>query len=201
MSHTEKLPCDLTSYELRERATKMANVVNEIEQLELKKKVATDTAKREIDALVVSVSQLARQVRTGKEDREVEVEEVHDEIRFAVETFRTDTGEVVRSRPMTDEEKKHALQVALPGLGKTKRRRKTDADEDLLGARAAGAAFQKQAQDLADKTGTTVSQVWQGEETVIASPMRQPVVDDDERRRSFLEDKGSTTPPAEPISK
>lgn len=201
MSHTEKLPCDLSSYELRERATKMANVVNEIEQLELKKKVATDTAKREIDALVVSVSQLARQVRTGKEDREVEVEEVHDEIRFAVETFRTDTGEVVRSRPMTDEEKKHALQVALPGLGKTKRRRKTDADEDLLGARAAGAAFQKQAQDLADKTGTTVSQVWQGEETVIASPMRQPVVDDDERRRSFLEDKGSTTPPAEPISK
>lgn len=195
MSHTEKLPCDLTSFELRERATKMANVVNEIEQLELKKKVATDTAKREIDALVVSVSQLARQVRTGKEDREVEVEEVHDEIRFAVETFRTDTGEVVRSRPMTDEEKKHALQVALPGLGKTKRRRKVDGDEDLLPKNVARKT-QSAMQGIADDFGATISVTTaDGEHHVVASPTRQPVVDDDERRRSFLEDKGSTTPP------
>lgn len=61
--------------------------------------------------------------------------------------------EKIEVEKKTDDERKDAMQAALPGIGKGKR----------------------------------------GHKTVSASPAREPVVDDDERRRSFIADKGATS--------
>src|SRR5262249_49919568 len=70
MSFTEKLPCTLDGYEIRERALRMAHAVKEHGQLELEKKLAAEGHKKKIDALDVEIAELAKVVRTGVEDRD-----------------------------------------------------------------------------------------------------------------------------------
>jgi hypothetical protein len=101
MAETESLPCALTDDEVAARAAELAQLVKVNDAIEAKKKAEAEKIKEELGHVAGNIRRLAKQVRERSEDRDVEVEERWDDIRCCVETIRTDTFEVVRSRPMT----------------------------------------------------------------------------------------------------
>lgn len=70
--------------------------------------------KEQIKSIETTASDLARQTRTGLEERDVEVAEQKDYARAVVDTIRQDTGEVVFTRPMEPLERQQALRLIDP---------------------------------------------------------------------------------------
>lgn len=103
MRDTQKLPCPLTDREVAARSEDAADF------------------REKRSALSTAVKQLAKQVRERAEEREVEIEYVHDPVRFCVDTKRCDTGEVIESRPMSSDEEMAARQETLPMVGRRSR--------------------------------------------------------------------------------
>lgn len=122
MSETRSLPCALSELEVAERAHKLAKAALDLVALDVRKKVAAAAFKEEHELLNSNAKQLAREVHTRQEMRDVEVEYRHDDIRLHVDTIRCDTGEVISSRPMTADEARDARQTKLPGIGRGRRR-------------------------------------------------------------------------------
>ncbi len=108
------LPCDLSADEVAYRADKLARKIGERETL----KVAFDTVrqehKAELSELEAEVRMLARDVSTKVEHRPIRVAEtlLFEESLACV--ARSDTGELVRTRPLRPEERQVSL---LPGSG------------------------------------------------------------------------------------
>jgi hypothetical protein len=127
MNETRSLPCPLSEHEVAERAHKLAKAALDLVALDVKKKLAASQFKEEHELLNSNAKQLAREVHTRQEMRDVEIEYQHDDIRLAVDTIRCDTGEVIHSRPMTADEAKDARQAKLPGIGRSRRQRTEDA--------------------------------------------------------------------------
>lgn len=121
MPEFRTLPCPLSDAEVAERAHTMAKLVAEEQAVEVQKKAAADEFKERLEHIGGNIRRLARQVRERSEDRAIEVDFQHDDVRFAVDTIRLDTGEIIGSRPMTEDEKKEAIQGRLPGIGKRSR--------------------------------------------------------------------------------
>lgn len=126
MATKETLPCELTEYEVAERAKTLAELHAKQDKLEVEKKAVVDDFKGKLDHVERDMKILARQVRDRSEHRDVEVDERLDDIRFVIETFRLDTGEIIRSRPMTQDEKTEAMQASLPGIGKRRGRKSVE---------------------------------------------------------------------------
>lgn len=105
----EILPCPLNDDELRERADraarKQAELESEEEQIALLKKASKERTER----LGSEVRSLLREVRTRSEDRDVQVVDRVSDEGDLMETVRTDSGEIVRSRPLTPAEKQVVL--------------------------------------------------------------------------------------------
>lgn len=130
MSNTfEKLPVQLSDEEVRLRGEELAAKRKEWEAVKAEAKAAAQAAKSQLDELDTDISELARVVRARTEWRDVEVIEQRDFDRGLVETIRTDTGEVVRSRAMTGGER----QITLLGAGARR-----EGDEDHSTASSAG---------------------------------------------------------------
>ena len=112
----EILPCTLTADELAARADDLAACVEEIDRLDRERAVAAKAARDVIDEAEERRRLLARIVRRKSEDRIVEVEHRHVHATCSVECVRLDSGEIVRSRPMTREEVVAARQTELPNI-------------------------------------------------------------------------------------
>lgn len=110
----ERMPVVLTEEERSMRAREAARFMQLVTEREEQKKEAAREASEEIAALKKQAHDSARAANTGVEEREVPVSPRANNERFIVEYFRDDTGDLVRSRPMTDDEMRVARQTVLP---------------------------------------------------------------------------------------
>lgn len=108
LSYKKPLPHVLTPDELRQRSLDLTATFHEIDNEAAFQKRTKDTLKSRMSALVDKQRQLSQVVESGKEDREVEVDDIL--VGNFVETTRRDTGEVLSRREPTEGE----LQGVMP---------------------------------------------------------------------------------------
>lgn len=88
-------------------ATDLLDVTCKIAELREKRQLVLGR-KKAADARIV---ELAQALRSGKEDREVECEWRRDTTEGCMDLIRTDTWEIIQSRPFTDQEKQLELDL------------------------------------------------------------------------------------------
>lgn len=113
---TMPLPVKLTDAELAIRAQELATSEQTLADAELRLEQLVESAKagkksveNEIADARAKVGRLARVVRDRKEDRDVPIMEEPDYEKGAVNTYRTDTHEIVATRGMTEGERQQSL--------------------------------------------------------------------------------------------
>ena len=109
----EKVTVQLTDAERNDRARNAAALLGRYGELEEQKKETVKELTSQLKTLREEIDMNATAARTGIEDREVECREVPDGERLVVAIVRTDSGETVRCRPMTDDELRRARQGSL----------------------------------------------------------------------------------------
>ncbi len=115
----ESLPVVLTQDEIRHRGEALAAALSKITEIDSTLQVAKERAKGAKEPVNKEIAKLTRQIRSRKEDRSVECITVKDFRQHCAETIRQDTGEVVRTRPLTAQEMQTKMKVTiLPGQGK-----------------------------------------------------------------------------------
>jgi hypothetical protein len=108
----EKLPCELTRDEKLNKADQMAEHLKTRAEVELEAQTAAGTFKRQLKELDRAIGDRAEEVRSGVEYRPVECA-CRDRFRDnQVDVVRLDTGEIVRSRPMTLQERQGSLSLS-----------------------------------------------------------------------------------------
>lgn len=108
---TKDLPCKLTESELKEFGRKLAVKCEDIAAEESRQKDQKSEMKARLDGMESERSILALVVRRQEEQRDVECEEEFNYESGKVTVSRTDTGEELRVRPMTNEERQQPLPV------------------------------------------------------------------------------------------
>lgn len=112
--YIEDLPCKLTEGEWKERATSLAHKHRELGEFQERAKLVKKELKEDEDKLQISIDKLGEIVRTNHELRAVEVREEMNVGREIIEVIRQDTGEFVRSRPLSQAELQDLRQGKLP---------------------------------------------------------------------------------------
>lgn len=108
----EKLPCSLNPDEIRRKGEELALARKKHKDLAEEAKSVAAEFKAKLKRLDETIDDLAEQIRSKRETRDVEVIERRDTVNAMVETVRCDTGEVVRSRAMTlNERQVHLFDV------------------------------------------------------------------------------------------
>jgi hypothetical protein len=105
----ERLPCKLTDIELKSRGLELGHKLSELNDLEAKKKAAASTFSSAIKEVNAKIHELGETQRTGTEYRQVEVREERAFESNLIKIVRRDTGEQVRTRAMTGEERQEEL--------------------------------------------------------------------------------------------
>lgn len=100
-----KLPVLLSESELAARSAELARKVREAKEVEDEKKTSMSEFKAKAEGIDMKVRELAEIVDTKQEDRAVECIVNPDYAAGTMVTVRRDTGEVVQSRPMTQDER------------------------------------------------------------------------------------------------
>lgn len=110
----EILPCKLTPNELLLKGKELAETFKKVDSLEAEKKADASAFKDKIESYEAKGRELAREVSTGQEYRPIEC---FEEARYStnmVDLVRSDSHEVVRSRPMDPSEKQPGLNFDRP---------------------------------------------------------------------------------------
>lgn len=108
--NVESLSCPLTDEEFSDRSSQLARVCEAIDNLEDAQKQQKAAMKAEQARLEADRSALAMAVRRKAETRDVQVSEFADDDSGFMLTIRADTGEIVRKRRLTMDER----QIPLP---------------------------------------------------------------------------------------
>lgn len=103
------VPFELDGAELIQRGRALADLDEEIAGLEEQKKDVAKEMKERIDLKRKEAAKLGHVIRSGKEYRPVECTWCPDPVESRMNLIRTDTGEVVFTRPMTEHERQRAL--------------------------------------------------------------------------------------------
>lgn len=103
------LPMQLTPEERMQCADALANALQRTESAKEKKRRINKDLDREIAEVQQEAIELRNAVASGKEYREVIMHRVFDYSKATVTDSRTDTGEVLFTRAMTDEERQSKL--------------------------------------------------------------------------------------------
>lgn len=106
---TERLRVALTEKERASYARELSGQLETLERTEEEKKANAAHYTDEIKAVRFRMSTLSQCVNTGYDYRDVEVYQLADFESFAMVDVRADTGEEVRRRPMTEEERQRPL--------------------------------------------------------------------------------------------
>ena len=101
---TRELPCELTELELASKANQLVENIHQINVENGAFDLAKGAHKKKISELEDASQKLAIEVRTRREDREVECEEHLDRAGAVVNTVRTDTGKRIWSRQASPSE-------------------------------------------------------------------------------------------------
>lgn len=107
----ERLVCKLTDEEQQLRGLNLSRAVLDFRKAEVERKRIMAHHKGLVEKAAAKVDDLTTIVHTGQEYRQVEVRDDHDFRLGIVRTVRTDTGKVIKSRPMTDEDRQDLLPV------------------------------------------------------------------------------------------
>ncbi len=102
---TKILLVKLTQEEMSAKAQELATEVKTVDELREKKKQQSGDVAAQIKEHEARVKRLSDHIATGKEEREVEIEERPNYDDKTIETVRRDTGEVITRRVMTQEER------------------------------------------------------------------------------------------------
>lgn len=113
---------DLTMDEVRAKGQELAQKIQDVDEATNDLKEVVKAEKSKIQVLVLESKKLAENVRQRRELRVVPVDIV-DAGEGKVSEIRTDTGEVLRTRPASDRER----QLTLPAIGKGKATEKAEA--------------------------------------------------------------------------
>lgn len=103
------LPVKLTEEERLQRADGLANALQQVQDRKVEKRRVTKEADKQIAEAEQEAVELRDAVATGREYQEVIVHKVFDYEQATVTEVRTDTGETIKSRGMTDEERQAKL--------------------------------------------------------------------------------------------
>lgn len=114
MPEKRTLTCTLTPSELEARGAELARCTFDWEAAEETKKEITKALTQNIKDHESNMKRLARVVKSGKEEREVEVEWRAYPVSETMRLFRLDTEEELTSRPMSREEVEKYRQSSLP---------------------------------------------------------------------------------------
>jgi beta-phosphoglucomutase-like phosphatase (HAD superfamily) len=106
---TRQLRCLLTRDERLERADEMAKAQQDFEAEEETQKEIKAGLKAKLEGLDAKRSELARVVASGAEYRPTDVETMYDFTTTTVVEVRTDTGETINHRRMTEAERQMPL--------------------------------------------------------------------------------------------
>lgn len=117
---TRNLPVELTKDEIRLRGEELARKHAEWDEVESARKAADKEAKGKLERIEAESKELANNIRTGREYRDIEVREVKNTDTLTMDLVRVDTGEVVESRPLRADE----LQVGLFDLNQRREKGK-----------------------------------------------------------------------------
>jgi hypothetical protein len=103
------LPVKLGDKEIKERGEQLAELLRTVGEKESEKAMTAKEYSNEIKKLEAEVALVADAIRTGQEDREVEIERRPDYDRNAIDIVRKDTGEVVVTEEMKDSDRQSNL--------------------------------------------------------------------------------------------
>lgn len=106
---TDTLPCSLTDEEVLKFAGELANANREVDNAIDEKKALTQQATAKVKKAEAHRDNITGIVASRTEWREVSVHRVFDYEKSIVTETRTDTGEVIASRAMSDKEKQSTL--------------------------------------------------------------------------------------------
>ena len=113
VAHELRTPLTLIRLQLEEAAGRiepgLAESLQDIREEEDRQATAKKEMKDTLESLQKEADRLSAIVRDGREDRTVAVRIDHDEARLMVHKTRLDTGELIASRAMTEEERQRAL--------------------------------------------------------------------------------------------
>lgn len=101
---TRQLPVNLTQEEVNIRALELARRLEEISDVQAEKTEAMAGFKARFEELDKATERLGRIIRSGFEYRDVQIEERPNHEKRVVEIYRTDTGDRVDVRAMTEAE-------------------------------------------------------------------------------------------------
>lgn len=102
---SEELRCELSDAEVQQRGQDAARLLMQIDQLDEEKRAAAADYKEQIKAKETELRKLGREIRERAEHRDVPCVTRPNAAAGVMETIRLDTGELVRSRPLTHEER------------------------------------------------------------------------------------------------
>ena len=108
---SEELSCELNEVEWQNRARELAEAHKEVARQEERKKTVTAGLNNDVKIAKAKESKLADVVATREEQREVTVQVKYDYELGTVTKTRTDTGEVISEREMTDNERQAELEL------------------------------------------------------------------------------------------
>lgn len=111
---TKHLPCALTDVELRRFGDELAVAVQDTDTEEDRQKQIKAEMKARVDELTARKARLALTISRREEYRDVEVQFLID-VAGIVQEVRTDTGEILRTRPVADEERQLLLEMERKG--------------------------------------------------------------------------------------
>lgn len=106
---TESLQCLLSLDEKLVRGEELAQLLLTTHKLELEKKTFNDDIKKQLGDAEERSQDIGRQLREGKEWRDIECKEVPDYEAGEILTVRSDTNDVIRSRRMRPEERQQTM--------------------------------------------------------------------------------------------
>lgn len=108
-SYTKSLPVKLTRDELLQKSAELAGTVQDYATEERRQTDVKAQLKARLTELDARRTQLAFTVARQEEDRDVRCDVIADLNTLIANITRSDTGEIVQSRPLTDGERQDAL--------------------------------------------------------------------------------------------
>ena len=108
-TRSEQLPCELSPTEFMDRATALARVVADITSEDDRQSSVKAEMKAALTALEAEQARLSLIVTRRAEPRAVTVEDWPLFANGLVEVVRADTGAIIRTRPMSEDERQQCL--------------------------------------------------------------------------------------------
>ncbi len=108
---TRPLPVQLTQEETAKKGEELALLYQQRRALEERKKDSVGLINGQLKIIEEEMASLFKAISAGEEDRDVDCSNNKDFDKGIVNFYRTDTGELLESREMTDQERQAEMEL------------------------------------------------------------------------------------------